>query len=395
MHGCHKRDYLKSSLGIITMKAYDLWSPDPFSGRALSFSTPSDFAARPAREFIVDGLFALDEVSVVFGAPEAGKSNFVTDLCCRAASAMPWFGRPTGDLLYADGPAPIGVLYLALERTAQVERRICAFVHEHAVDFELPVAVCGAPIDLREPSAGDHIAASAWSAAERMRIGDYAPPVNLVVIDTLARGLAGGSDSDEAALSMMLHSVDRIRKHIGAHVLLVHHTPLADDARMRGHGSLNGAIDLSINVKRKAGGHFATVLKNSDGPDKSRFAFTLKNVDLPALKDGRVPCAPVVVPAEGNLAGLLNEPTEIEQAKPRALTVAQQGVLSALEAAIADADGVSVTEATWRARYDVDNASTDTAAAKKMRFRRGRETLVAEALIVTSGDGRWSVTAPR
>lgn len=371
------------------MKPYDSWS-SIVRGSPLEFTTPRNFRKRPPRRFIVDDLIAVDEVSVIYGAPEAGKSNLAAYLACCVASTRPFFGRSAGVLPVTDrsreeepeDPAPCGVLYLALERAAQVERRIRTYATEHRLQFEMPIAVVESSFDLREANAGDRIASTAWAAHDAITLdGDYKPPFDLVIIDTLARGLADGSDGDPGDLGRAIKSVDRVRELIGAHVAVVHHTPLSDATRMRGHTSLLGAVDLTISVERKRTGHVAQVRKTSDGYERPAFTFSLKNVES---MNGN---APLVV--EGAVTSRTEEHPEPDVG-PR-MPETQIEALEALQAAALDEDGEPVSLDAWRAKY-MDKTSDAKEATRRVRFSRAKAALLA-AGVVGSDDDMWFVTS--
>ena len=82
------------------------------------------------------------------------------------------------------------------------------------------------------------------------------PP--LIVIDTLAQTLNGG-DENGAGMMSFVGTATALANHFNACVLAVHHVPLADDKRLRGHTSLHGGADAQLLTERN-GGELATTL---------------------------------------------------------------------------------------------------------------------------------------
>ena len=124
-------------------------------------------------------------------------------------------------------------------------------------------------------------------AAERLKAASGSD-VALIVIDTLARAMAG---DDENAASDMTAFIERraseIARTTGAAVLVVHH-PGKDNAKgMRGSTALFAACDCVIKIsKRDGGGGEALIEKVKDGEVGPLFAYRLRQVDLGTDADG-------------------------------------------------------------------------------------------------------------
>lgn len=77
-------------------------------------------------------------------------------------------------------------------------------------------------------------------------IGSIRPA--LVIVDTVARCMAGADENSTRDMGMFIASCDRITHHIGAGVLAVHHT--GKDGKMRGSSALFGACDSVLFLSR-------------------------------------------------------------------------------------------------------------------------------------------------
>jgi hypothetical protein len=98
--------------------------------------------------------------------------------------------------------------------------------------------------------------------------------------------------------------------HFQCLVVLVHHTPVSDDDRLRGKGSLGAGLDASIIIKREKGSMVGALIvkKMRDEDDGQAFTVNLVRVVLGKTKKGREVSTLVVETvepgaAEGDKAG--------------------------------------------------------------------------------------------
>ena len=80
----------------------------------------------------------------------------------------------------------------------------------------------------------------------------------MIVLDTLAQTIGAG-DENGAGMTAFVANAGELAGRFNALVLIVHHTGLGDDKRMRGHSSLNGALDAQILCERVDGDLAATL----------------------------------------------------------------------------------------------------------------------------------------
>jgi hypothetical protein len=74
--------------------------------------------------------------------------------------------------------------------------------------------------------------------------------LELLIIDTLSRTMAGGDENSSTAMGTYVRNIDAIRATTGAHVLLVHHTGKDAARGARGHSLLRAATDTELEVIR-------------------------------------------------------------------------------------------------------------------------------------------------
>jgi RecA-family ATPase len=75
--------------------------------------------------------------------------------------------------------------------------------------------------------------------------------VVLVVIDTLARAMAGGNENASEDMGAFVRNVDRVRSATSAHTMIVHHSGKNKAAGARGHSSLRAATDTEIEIDQR------------------------------------------------------------------------------------------------------------------------------------------------
>jgi hypothetical protein len=201
-------------------------------------------AKLPRPSWLVTDYLPTGGFVTLFGKPGSFKSILALDLACSVASGTSWMGRAA-----TQGPA----LYVMAEGVGGLERRVAAW------ESRRRVWLAGAPVwfypravnllDTEQSEALSYVAADLGCV--------------LVVIDTLARCLTGGDENSSKDMSRFIASADRVRERSGACVLLVHHTPL-DGGRLRGHSSLEAAIDTNLGCGWDGASVTLTVEKQKD-----------------------------------------------------------------------------------------------------------------------------------
>jgi hypothetical protein len=235
-----------------------------------------------AKEWLAENFLGVGETSCWYGEPGSGKSVLVEDFGLHVAARMKWLDRDV-----KQG----AVLYIALERTQLVKRRALAFKIKYNASG-LPFAVMGGVLDFRNPKV---VNAVLQTVVELERVTKQ--KTVLIILDTISRALCGGDENSPKDMGALVNAISRIQEATSAHIALVHHVPHEAD-RMRGHGSLLGAIDTGVHVIKGAGTRAGIVVKTNDGDEGARVNFKLESVELCADEKSTT-SAPVVVPLEG------------------------------------------------------------------------------------------------
>jgi KaiC/GvpD/RAD55 family RecA-like ATPase len=212
---------------------------------------------------------------VVYGAPKSGKTFFVTDMGLRVATTQPWFNHRVRAGL---------VLYIASEMGRRAERRVWAWLDHHlgdVADRDLPFAIVPKVVNLLDVVAVERLVATIESL-----IDTRGKPA-LLIVDTLARSMAGGDENSAQDMGRAIAVADRLRDQFNTATILVHHAGKDVAKGGRGSSALLGAADAYILVEGdENGNHTATVEWSRDGEAGQRYGFRLPVVELGTDADG-------------------------------------------------------------------------------------------------------------
>lgn len=209
-----------------------------------------DALKQPEAPWTVSGV--LGGLGLLWGEAGVGKSFVACGMAASVATGRHWLGHKV-----AEGP----VVYIAGEGGAPaVARRLDAAVTAlRCCDEDEPV-----PLWLVVPGV-DLVAGS----QELLQLMDGIEP-QLIVVDTLARCF-GGDENSGTDMGAFVRTLDGLREMMGGSALVVHHANKTDRAgggRVRGHSSLYGAVDVSLQLQHAAAGEmalYADKLKDREG----------------------------------------------------------------------------------------------------------------------------------
>jgi hypothetical protein len=318
-------------------------------------------------DYLIKGWLAAGErePSVIYGEPGSGKTFAALHIGYSLSLGLPVFGRRVRQM---------PVLYVCLEGGLGFERRLRAISERMGKSDYFYFVSDSADL---HGSQDDQVGISA--AARRC-------DAKLIIVDTMARALGGGSEIDGKDMAQFISGLALIAEETGASILLVHHTGKNVDRGMRGHSSLHGATITELEVSRSGDSRTLKVVKSKDGKDGEEHAFSLEVVEL-GLDDDGEPVTTCLVREEGQ--------REATQKKTRgklnaSLRVAQNALHEAL---IKDGYGAPPSEQippganvvsikTWKERAVKMHISVaNTEDSNKKAFGRAMDALQAEGII--------------
>jgi RecA-family ATPase len=198
--------------------------------------TFKELLAQPEPPWLIQDIIRADQVGVVYGPPNKGKTFLVLDWGMHVAAGLPWVGRPT-----TQGP----VLYMAGEGAFSLQKRGAAWAHHHARP-DVPIYFQTRPIDMRSDDVlGElHGALEEWQDAET-----HEAQLNprLIIVDTLSQ-FFGGGDENGSDMAQFVDACRNLSLNRETAVLIVHHTN-ATGLRERGNTALRGNTDVMFEVQ--------------------------------------------------------------------------------------------------------------------------------------------------
>lgn len=191
--------------------------------------TARELIDAPPPSWMIEGVMP-HGFCVLHGPPGSFKSFLALDWALCIASGLQWHGRAT---------EPGWVVYVAAEGRGGLGQRVEAWLDHHHVDDVDRARFLPETVNFLDSGALDKIARTLAELPERP---------GLLVVDTMARSIPGADENASQDVGQFVSAVDLIRGQHSA--LVVHHNRKGDDEE-RGSGSLRGAADLMVRVKRE------------------------------------------------------------------------------------------------------------------------------------------------
>lgn len=232
----------------------------------------SDLGPIAPPRWTVKGLVPAQTFGVLYGPPGCFKTFAALDLALSMAAGFDWLGRRTEHA---------AVLYLASEGGDGLPRRVAGWAKHHGTSLPDTFRLVRAPTPITDNETVEAVLGEALF----MRAAGHPP--GLIVIDTLARALAGADENSASDMGKAIAAIERISRETGATVLVVHHTGKNANAGARGSSALLGAASFMLEM-RGVGvlGADLIVEKEKDGPDGGQIALDLIQMELGHDDDG-------------------------------------------------------------------------------------------------------------
>lgn len=324
----------------------------------LVFTPADDCSSVSQRDYVIKGLLARGDVAAIHGHPGVGKSLLAPFMGYAVAQGEPFFGMRT---------KAGGVLYVAAEDPAGMQGRVAALRSElgAGANFTLVSGV------------GSLLPGSPQLAALKREVRRRQPMI--VFIDTLALAF-GGIDENSSQDMAKVIAASRGLADLGPAVCLIHHSPKTGDGSPRGHSSLNGMLDLSLElVKGDDGIVRAIARKNRNGScDGLDIAFRIAVSNMGEDEDGDPITFARCRPLDGPAPQVGPKPSPSEKA-----------ALSLLRA-MCDRTG-SVDEREWRTacRGDPLVSSSESSEVRRVTTHKAVQGLIRKELIALHGGRAW------
>lgn len=227
--------------------------PDPEpSDPWQAFTLTDAYQDRPPVEYIAAGLFALPSVNIVYGSPGTLKSFLLADLAICAAAGIEWLPPApwiNGNIATAITTRQCPAMWLDFDNgQRRTHDRIGALARARELPIETPITYYSMPSPWLDATNKNSIGALS------LRVQDKGG--KLVIIDNLGV-VSGSADENSGDMSQVMSLFRQLSEETGAAVVLIHHqrkgngtTGRAGDT-LRGHSSIEAAIDLGLLIERE------------------------------------------------------------------------------------------------------------------------------------------------
>lgn len=247
-------DGLDEALERLTEIKLGAGGPLPWEPRTLADAYEAD----DPTQFVIDGLFELPSLNVVYGAPSTFKTVLLTEAAICVAAGLPWLEPLPGELANTTRETSlVPTLWLDFDNGAKrMDKRVAAIGRARDLDAEtLPFSYVCLPTPWLDASDNSTMQA----LARYIQRGSY----GLVVVDNLGT-VSGGADENSAAeMAPIFSNFRQVVERTGAALVIIHHRRKAQAGRagdaLRGSTSIEAALDLALQVTREPGSDLATL----------------------------------------------------------------------------------------------------------------------------------------
>jgi RecA/RadA recombinase len=269
-------DMLRAIEGAFQKYAVQGFADAEANGGRYSIIRGEMLRAFPHTVWRIKGILPESGLASVYGPSGSGK----TFLCLCIAAAI-----AEGGTWFAHKVRAADVIYVALEGEGGIKQRSAAWEMHH--NRPLP------------PRLG--FVLSDFAIATSQDIADLSAAVprgGVVFIDTLNRAAPEADENSSADMGRIIKGAKELQRRTEGLVVLVHHTGKDASRGLRGHSSLNAALDTTIEVSRPAanGSREWRVAKSKDGRDGETHCFDLVECFVGSDEDGDTISSCAVVP---------------------------------------------------------------------------------------------------
>jgi len=207
--------------------------------------------------YLAHELLEVGSLNILYGPPGTLKSFLMQDLAACVVTGKTWlqpapWGTGEGRSITTTQAAAVWLDFdMGARRTVE---RFAALGRHYEIPEEAPLKIYSMPVPPLNAGNPDHIDLLATRASGS----------GLIIIDNL-RTVSGGKDENSSQMSEVMFNLRWLAELTGAAVVVIHHerksggfNGRAGDA-LRGHSSIEAAIDLALKVEREPYSDLITV----------------------------------------------------------------------------------------------------------------------------------------
>jgi hypothetical protein len=222
-----------------------------------AFSLADAYKPRPPVQYVVQGLFELPSLSIVYGAPGTLKSFWLADLALCVAAGLPVMPPLPGEDDVSRSTLQVPVVWCDFDNgQRRTLERFDALGRARNVRADVPLHIFSMPSPWLDAGSVD----SMGDLGDRVR----ALGAKLVIVDNLG-AVTGGADENSSQMIQVLSNFRQVSEFTGAALPLIHHqrkqvgVKSREGDSLRGHSSIEAAIDLGLLVEREERSSLITV----------------------------------------------------------------------------------------------------------------------------------------
>jgi len=213
-----------------------------------SFDLADAYKERPPIEFVVGNIFPLPSLSIVYGSPGSFKSFLLADLACCIAGGIDWL-PPFGDPIGKGQPVSQGgAVWIDFDNgRRRTLDRFKALGSTMDLAEDVPLKIYSMPYPVFDARNQIQVI--------ELQVKIVLHEAKLVILDNLAM-ISGDADENSADMAEIFNNLRRISEITSTAVVVIHHPRKGSQSqgragdRLRGHSSIEAAIDLALYMER-------------------------------------------------------------------------------------------------------------------------------------------------
>jgi RecA-family ATPase len=209
------------------------------------------FKERPPTQYLVDRIFKLPSLNIIYGYPACLKTLLLEDLAVCVAAGIDWLTPLPNeiDLIKSIKVIQAPVLWLDLDCGQDLkDEHTEALIRSRGLDpGKIPLYNFSFPEEGFNPKNKKHLNDMIY------RCNYYG--AKLIIIDNLGN-ISCGADENSNQMVPVMSGLRKLSEYTGAVVDAIHHQTKSDSIgrkgnRLRGHSSIEAALDLALLVSRE------------------------------------------------------------------------------------------------------------------------------------------------
>lgn len=246
------------------------------------FTLKDAYIPRPPVEYLIENVFELPSLCIVYGSPGMFKSFILADMAICIAMGKEWLypdPNSIGKSAKPKGVTPATVLWIDFDNgKRRTHERFDMLGKGHNAPDSIPLfyaSMENPPLTLSDPGSIIYLTALIQSIGAR-----------LIVIDNLGTVSGPKVDENSADMIQIMFNLRTVIENTCATIIVIHHQRKSngfktrDGESLRGHSSIESALDLALQVEREPGSKEIRIKSTkSRGIDVKPFGATFYHAD--------------------------------------------------------------------------------------------------------------------